>query len=269
MKQFINKLGLGAMILLLLTACSSKQEPQAPADTSPQQPAVQASLPPTNIQDKLQEVPAEQTSVSTTPVVKPVTSPKPAPKPVAAPTATKDYVTCFAAWDANLHTLQTAFTQSTEYDEIPISVSKGKLSYQQQGPKLRLDNLEGENISQTALTNKKTIHILDDKGKEISVVQWNDWLQGQPNQALFDFGNYTQLLKQHQVTTSQVNDKQTQLKLLPKNEKEEYVLYVTIDADTCFPTEIAIEAELMKTTALLSDTQVNQPLPTNLFKGLN
>ena len=185
------------------------------------------------------------------------------------PTApANDYPACFAAWDKNMNTLQTYFTQTTEYDGMTISQSKGQIFYAKTGPKLRLDNLEEDMISQTALTNKKQIYILDEKGKEISKISWGDWLLGQPNQALFDFGNYTQLLAKHTVNVKETNAKQAVLQLTPKTPSENYTLYVTVNAQTCFPQQIAIQSDLMQTKAVLSDTRVNAELPQNLFKGL-
>ena len=180
----------------------------------------------------------------------------------------KDYPACFAAWDKNMNTLQTHFTQTTEFDGMQISKSKGRISYDKIGPKLRLDNLEEDMISQTALTNKKQIYILDEKGMEISKISWGEWLVGQPNQALFDFGNYTKLLAKHIVKVNEITDKQVVLQLTPKKASENYVLYVTIDAANCFPDKIAIQSDLMKTTAVLSDVKLNTELPKDLFKGL-
>ena len=183
-------------------------------------------------------------------------------------TPVKDYPACFAAWDKNMDTLQTRFTQTTEYDGMQISQSQGRITYTKTGPKLRLDNLEEDAISQTALTDKKQIYILDDKGKEISKILWADWLTGQPNQALFDFGNYTQLLAKHTVNVKETNDKQAVLQLIPKISSENYVLYVTIDTHNCFPGKITIESDLMQTSAVLSDVRLNTELPKDLFKGL-
>lgn len=183
--------------------------------------------------------------------------------------AQKDYAACFAAWDSKLNTLQTDFSQLTMYDNIPISSSKGRIVYSQPGPKLRLDNLEEGQITQTALTNKKQIYILDEKGKEISKVAWKDWLVGQPNQALFDFGNYTALLQKHQVSVIKRNYAHALLQLKPKEKENNlYVLYVTVAADTCFPMMISIESDLMVTTATLENTRLNQPIEADTFKGL-
>jgi len=184
------------------------------------------------------------------------------------PVPHKDYPACFAAWDNKLNTLQTRFIQTTDYDGTLISQSRGRISYTKTGPKLRLDNLEGEEIAQSALTDKKKIYILDEKGKEISKISWEDWLIGQPNQALFDFGNYTQLLAKHTVQVQKQNTKQAVLKLAPKTPTENYMLYVTIRTVDCFPEKITIESDLIKTTAVLMEIQINQDLPADLFKEL-
>ncbi len=187
-------------------------------------------------------------------------------EPVKSP-AQKDYAACLATWDSKLATLQTDFTQATLYDNIPISHSKGRIIYSQKGPKLRLDNLEEDQITQTALTDKKRIYLFDEKGKEISKISWQEWIAGQPNQALFDFGNYTALLEKHQVSVIKKNEAHALLQLKPK-ENNLYMLYVTVAADTCFPMMISIESDLMVTTATLEDTQLNQPIPADTFKGL-
>lgn len=185
---------------------------------------------------------------------------KPAPK-------TKDYAACLAAWDKNMRTLQTDFVQSTSYDGLLISRSGGRLYYRQKGPALRLDNMDGETVSQSALTDKKTIFILDEKGKEVSKLSWNEWLQSQPNQALFDFGNYTALLDRHDVLTSAPENGSVRLTLTPKGKKD-YTLYVTVKESDCFPQSITVQAELMSTQAVLSETVLNKPLVETIFKGL-
>ena len=180
----------------------------------------------------------------------------------------KDYVACFSQWDTKLKTLQTNFVQTTEYDGVLISQSDGKLTYQKEGSKLRLDNTDGQNITQTALTDKKQIWILDEKGQEISTLSWNDWITGQPNQALFDFGNYAALMARHETSVFEHKDARVLLRLKPKDQTQNYTLYVSINEADCFPISITIQSELMKTTALLTQQQVNQALPKDLFKGI-
>lgn len=194
--------------------------------------------------------------------------PAAAQKP-AAPKAPKDYVACFAAWDANMRTLQTDFVQTTEYDGVLISRSSGRIYYEKNGPKLRLDNLDdAKTVTQTALTDKKQIFILDEKGKEISTLSWKDWLSGQPNQALFDFGNYTALLSRHEAEEFAKTAGKVILRLKPKDVAQSYVLYVTVGEKDCFPRQITVRSELMSTTAELVDKKLNTVLKKDLFKRL-
>lgn len=185
-----------------------------------------------------------------------------------APVQEKDYVVCFTEWDKNMHTLQTDFVQTTEYDGILISRSEGRITYDQNGPKLRLDNVEKGKVTQTALTNKKNIWIVDEKGLPVTEVKWKDWLAGQPNQALFDFGNYTALLARHRTSVLEKKDGQVILRLEPKDPGQSYTLYVAVAESDCFPAYIAIESDLMKTTAELKDKKLNAALKDDVFKGM-
>ena len=196
---------------------------------------------------------------------------QPAPSvPLVPPAAQeKDYLACFTAWDKNMHTLRTDFVQTTEYDGVLISRSEGRIYYMQDGQKLRLDNLEKGKVTQTALTDKKTIWILDEKGKEVTRVSWKDWLNGQPNQALFDFGNYTALIARHDASVLEHKDGLAILRLQPKEKKQDYTLYVAVGEQDCFPVYITIQAELMKTTAELADKRLNGNLKKEVFKGMN
>lgn len=185
-----------------------------------------------------------------------------------APSADKDYAACFAAWDKNMHTLQTDFVQTTEYDGVLISRSAGRIYYDKTGPKLRLDNMDGKAVTQSALTDKKQIFILDEKGKEISTLSWDEWLSGQPNQALFDFGNYTALLSRHQTQEFERTGGRVILRLTPKEQTPSYTLYVAVGEDDCFPQYITIESDLMRTTAELAAKRLNAALKKDIFKGL-
>ena len=223
----------------------------------------------TTVQEEVSEPQAPQTSTEKS-ISKPVEKQLPTlvNQPSELTTPTKDYTACFAAWDTQLHTLQTLFTQNTQYYGTTISTSKGQIYYQQDGKKLRLDNLENALITQTALTDKKQIYILDDKGAEITKISWKEWLLGQPNQALFDFGNYTQLLQKHTVQVKDLDKQFVLLVLSPKKPSDNYSLYVKINKETCFPKTITVEVDLMQTIADLSDTKLNDALPKDLFKGL-
>ncbi|MBQ7908121.1 MAG: outer membrane lipoprotein carrier protein LolA [Elusimicrobiaceae bacterium] len=180
----------------------------------------------------------------------------------------KDYVACFAQWDQKLNTLQTHFVQTTQYDGVLISRSEGQISYQKAGSKLRLDNLDGKNISQSAFTDKKKIWILDEKGKEISTLSWQEWSAGQPNKALFDFGNYAALIAKHHAVILEYKQDTVLLRLTPKQEGENYTLYVTVQEKNCFPTDIRIVSDLMQTSAVLTNVQINAALKEDLFKGI-
>ncbi len=188
-----------------------------------------------------------------------------APQQAAPQAAQTDPLEAFAAWDKKLTTLNTAFEQITSYDGVVISRSHGKLFFQAQGQLLRLDTLnDEEKTEQTAVTNKKILRILDASGKEITAMPWAEWVNGQPNKALFDFGHYTALLQAHEATVFESTPQRTVLKLLPKDKS--YTLYLLLDGKDFFPQSIIIESDLMKTQADLKQTVKNKPLAKNLFK---
>lgn len=191
----------------------------------------------------------------------------PAPQKAAPKAAQTDPLKAFAEWDKKLTTLNTAFEQITSYDGVVISRSHGKLFFQAQGQLLRLDTLnDEEKTEQTAVTDKKVLRILDASGKEITAMPWAEWVNGQPNKALFDFGHYTALLQAHQATVFNSTPQRTVLKLLPKDKSAGYTLYLLLDGKDYFPQSIIIESDLMKTQADLKQTVKNKPLAKNLFK---
>lgn len=191
----------------------------------------------------------------------------PASQKAAPKAAQTDPLKAFAQWDKKLTTLNTAFEQTTSYDGVVISRSHGKLFFQAQGQLLRLDTLnDEEKTEQTAVTDKKILRILDASGKEITAMPWAEWVNGQPNKALFDFGHYTALLQAHQATVFDSTPQRTVLKLLPKDKSAGYTLYLLLDGKDYFPQSIIIESDLMKTQADLKQTVKNKPLAKNLFK---
>lgn len=191
----------------------------------------------------------------------------PAPQKAAPKAAQTDPLKAFTEWDKKLTTLNTAFEQTTSYDGVVISRSHGKLFFQAQGQLLRLDTLnDEEKTEQTAVTDKKVLRILDASGKEITAMPWAEWVNGQPNKALFDFGHYTALLQAHQATVFDSTPQRTVLKLLPKDKSAGYTLYLLLDGKDYFPQSIIIESDLMKTQADLKQTVKNKPLAKNLFK---
>lgn len=195
----------------------------------------------------------------------------PAPKQAAAEAPKdaapkKDPIKELRAWDAQLNTLETSFEQTSSYDGVLISRSHGKLYYKKEGNLLRLDTLDDEgNTDQSAVTNKKTLKILDAKGELITSTNWADWVNGQPNKALFDFGNYSALLDAHQVSIFSSSPERIILQLTPKKGGD-YKLNLLLDPVQYFPRTIIIEADLMQTKADLKDTVKNKNISKNLFK---
>nr|QGT50586.1 hypothetical protein Elusimicrob1349_0560 [uncultured Elusimicrobia bacterium] len=251
MKPSINKLFFAALLSCSLAACTDdkpqpapEKQPQAAAPVQTQQPA------------------EPEKPVSSKPTVKP----KPQPKKDVTYTA-EQLSARLKEWDKKLNTLSTQFEQSTSYDGVQVSRSRGTLSYDKAHNFLRLDTLSrtGE-TEQSAVTNKKEIIILDETGAHVTTLSWADWQQGQPNQALFDFGNYTALVDKHNAAVTKQTPQEAVLVLTPK-EGEEYELYLTLSKTDFFPREIAIKSDLMLTKATLSAARKNAPLPEQTFGG--
>lgn len=243
MKPFINKvIGMGCACLLL-AACSSKEEPQQPSDVTETVVVQEPVLPPT---------------------AQKVAEAKPAPQPVTTPKTLypNETLTQVKAWDKKLQFLKTRFEQTAQYDGVPVSKSQGVLYYDKDKNLLRLDTTDADGkTEQTAITDKKQILILDGQGHEITTLSWAEWQQGQPNQALFDFGNYTALLARHNAVLKEPY----LLELTPK-EGEKYTLYLMLSEKDYFPTRIKIVSDLMETEAILTDTQKNTPLAFDTFR---
>ena len=203
-----------------------------------------------------------------------VTEPKSTPAVTAAPAPQKPIAKAYVpspdnvieqlkAWDKNLKFLQTDFTQITSYDGVEVSRSKGQLFYQQDKRLLRLDTKDNDGtLIQSAVTDRNDLFILDDKNHVIMKMKWDEWQQNQPNQALFDFGNYTALLDRHNVKALRPN----YFALTPKSGNA-YTLYLTLSAQDAFPTSIKLVADGVTTQADLIHTQKNSPLPDNTFGG--
>lgn len=252
MKLFINKLTLGVIGGLLVCACSSK-----PQDAAEQEPIQETVVLETPAAAPVVEAPTQPANLPES--IKPVTQTD-AAKKTLYPTEVLNQV---KAWDKKLKFLKTSFTQTTTYDGVPISSSKGLLYYDKDKNLLRLDTDDGDGkIDQSAVTDKQKILILDGQGHEITTLDWAEWQQGQPNQALFDFGNYTALLAKHHAVLREPY----LLELTPK-EGTTYTLYLTLSPEDYFPTNIKIISDLMTTEAVLSDIQKNNALPFNTFRA--
>ena len=245
MKPSINKVIFPFAAALIFAACGG-QEPSAPQE--PAAPAVSDPVP--------------------APVKKEVKQPvKKAPAAPKIILSADELTARLKQWDKKLATLQTAFAQTTAYDGVEVSRSAGKLFYDRAQNRLRLDTVSPEgDLEQTAVTDKKDIIILDEAGNPVTTLSWTDWQQGQPNQALFDFGNYTALVERHNAAVKSQTEKEAVLLLTPK-EGEEYQLLLTLTAPDYFPQTITIISELMTTEAVLKNIQKNQPLPGDVFGG--
>lgn len=250
MKLFTNKLTFVLSVGLILAACSGTPEEQ-PASELAEETVEEVATVPQKI-EPVAETKTESAEVKTAPKT---LQPK--------KTSSNEAVLNLQAWDKKLKFLKTHFDQTTSYDGVPVSTSQGTLYYDKDKHLLRLDTLNTDgNVEQSAITDKNQILILDGKGREITTLSWQEWQQGQPNQALFDFGNYTALLARHNATLKEPY----LLELTPKA-GEPYTLYLTLSKEDYFPTNIKIVADLMTTEAVLSNTQKNETLPFDTFRA--
>lgn len=249
MKLFINRTLVTVVLGIAWAAgCSDQKELPTPAP-KPVEAAPQAASPVAQQPAPVQ--PAKEKATVT--------------PPVTSTPAQTEAVQRLKAWDKKLLSLTTSFTQTTEYDGVLVSRSHGKLSYDKAHQLLRLDTMGAdEQIEQSAITNKQDIIILDAAGNTVTTLSWQQWQQGQPNQALFDFGNYTSLLEKHHVKLVRPN----LLALTPK-EGEPYTLYVSVAQQDFFPTELTIESGSLLTRAQLTDTHKNKPLDLSIFGGFS
>ncbi|MBP5429445.1 MAG: hypothetical protein J6Y25_00945 [Elusimicrobiaceae bacterium] len=259
MKPFTNSIFIALCAGVLCVACSSKQEPvEAPAQKTSQVEKVVVAAPTAPVVPAQEEKTEEPKPQPAKEEVKPAPANTTKPKTLYP----NEVIIQVKNWDKKLEFLKTDFTQTSEYDGVPISKSQGILYYDKAKNLLRLDTTNGDGkIEQTAITDKKQILILDGQGHEITTLSWTEWQQGQPNQALFDFGNYTALLAKHNVALEEKNV----LKLTPK-EGEEYTLYLTLSEKDYFPTNIKIVSDLMVTEAQLLNAQKNESLPFDTFR---
>ena len=252
MKLFTNKGWLFIGICVFINACSAKEEPANQIPEITETITVQETVfPPAAAQPAAEPVAKAQ-----------IATPAASGKTTANTLYPNEALINVKAWDSKLKSLNTRFEQTTSYDGVTISKSQGALYYDKAKNLLRLDTLNTDGkTEQTAITDKKQILILDGQGHEITTLSWQEWQQGQPNQALFDFGNYTALLARHHAVLKEPY----LLELTPK-EGEKYTLYLTLSQADYFPTHIKIVSDLMETEAVLSDTQKNEPLAFDTFR---
>lgn len=175
----------------------------------------------------------------------------------------KEVILKFIAWDTNLKTLDTFYTQETSFEGTLISKNEGHLL--KMGQILRLETLEDDKLMQYALTDKKIINIFDAKSNLITQMLWDDWQQTQQNKSLFDFGNYAKILENHKVNSFEKTEQGYSLVLTSK-EDNPYTLTFLLDKRTCFPKEINLLNEGVNSKTILQNTKINTNLKEEIFK---
>ncbi len=191
-------------------------------------------------------------------------------KPAAAKAAVSDeqktVLENFSAWDGKLKTLSLSFEQLTSFEGTEISASSGHLYKKDNN--IRLDTLQKGKVTQSAVTDKKIINILDEKGKLITQLSWQEWQAAQANKALFDFGNYKEVLKTHKVKEFGKTEGGYKLVLTPAAAPagESYLLEFVLNAKDYFPMQIAVSNGGTKTQTVLNDIRKNIKLDERIFK---
>lgn len=169
------------------------------------------------------------------------------------------------AWDAKLKTLQADFIQQTDFEGTPISSSQGTIY--KQNNNIRLDTFEEGTLAQSAVTDKKIIKIKDDKGSLITSLPWDQWREGQTNKALFDFGNYGKVVKEHKLKSFDCDGQFYKLVLVPLKEgPESYELSFKLLAKDFFIEEISLENQGVRTKTTLKNVKKNIKFKESIFK---
>lgn len=163
----------------------------------------------------------------------------------------------FSAWDKTLNTLSLDFDQETTFEDILISSNTGHLL--KNGQILILDTYENGKLIQRAWTDKKIIKIFDPQGNLITTSDWQTWQQAQTNKALFDFGNYAKILKEHKIKNFTEQEKNYLLVLEGKSEQEIYELTFLLD-EKSFPLQITLQSQGVKTKTNLKNVKINQEI---------
>ena len=195
----------------------------------------------------------------------PISAEEPKQKPQTAPKNLQEKVLKnFIAWDKKLNTLDTLYTQETSFEGTLISKSLGHLF--KSANNLRLETLDNDNnLTQYALTDKKIIRVFDEKGSLIMETDWESWRDNQQNKSLFDFNNYANILKKHDVRAFETTKNNYVLTLAPK-EGDEYILTFLLNKGNYFPTEINLENEGVKSKTTLQNIKINTAVSKEIFK---
>lgn len=268
MRASTNKILSYFILACFLGACSPKT-PAVPAEdleveTVEEVASVSAPTPLENSQ----QAPAENAS-SAAQKTAPVKVEKQTQPEKTAPVYTIEKLMAeLKKWEQNLKTFQADFNQVSSYDGVEINRSQGRLYYDFPAGLIRWEVLtkDGE-LDQVGISNKKEIVILDETLKPVTTLSWQEWQQGQANQALFDIGSYAQLSQKHDVKIVTQDNQKAVLAFTPKDEKEKYTLFITLSKKDFFPQEIAIEADDMLTTNELLSVHKNNTLSAELFGG--
>ena len=247
------------MLLMIGSLAACADSVSEPTETIVQEPSV--PMQETVVQQEVVPSPVEEEKTS------PVVQTPAVPATIVKTFSAQELADELKQWDKKLEFLNTSFEQTTSFDGVLVSQSQGTLSYDKKSNFLRLDTLDKQGtLEQSAVTNKKEIIILDNLGNQVTTLSWTDWQEGQPNQALYDFGNYTALVNRHQIAVESQTEKEAVILLTPKD-GEEYKLYLTLNKEDFFPKTIAIESDLMLTRAELKNIRKNQTLPAETFGG--
>ena len=179
------------------------------------------------------------------------------------PLTQKEVTEKFISWDKNLNTLDTYYEQETSFEGTVISKTDGHLV--KSGKNIRLETLEEGKIIQYALTDKNIINIFDEKGNLVMQMPWNNWQETQQNKALFDFGNYAEILKSHKIVHFETSVNGYLIVLTPK-ESTHYVLSFLLNKNNFFPKEITLMNEGVQSKTILQKTKINRNIKEEFFK---
>lgn len=169
------------------------------------------------------------------------------------------------SWDKKLKTLQADFTQTTDFEGTPISSSEGRIYKQDNN--IRLDTFEEGLLAQSAVTDKKRIKIKDGQGVLITTMAWDDWQEGQTNKALFDFGNYGKVVKEHKLKSFACDGQFYKLVLVPLKEgPESYELSFKLNTEDFFIEEISLENQGVRTKTTLKNVKKNIKFKESILK---
>lgn len=272
MKAFTNK-AVGLAITTLFVAACSPETPVSQAENLPVETVEEFAV----IDSPLAPAEKPAATAPAVPAAKQPASAQPARGSSSFAEKTPPHTTQYTAqelmaklkkWEQNLNTFSADFNQVSSYDGVEINRSKGRLYYNLPEKLLRWEMLAPDgSVNQIGITNKKQIVILDDALQPVATLSWQEWQKGQPNQAIFDIGNYAQLADRHDVKVASQDATQAVLALTPKSAAENYTLFITLSKQDFFPLAVCLQSQEMLTTNELLEVRKNEPLAEELFGG--